>query len=134
MTSRNAVAAPQASPNRGMTISLWTLQILLGLFIAVGSGAPKLVGEATAVAMFDQIGVGDWFRYLVGLLEIAGGIGLLIPRLARFAALGLCCVMVGAIVASLFVLDAGLLTLTPVVLLVLFALIAWARWPRDGRR
>ncbi len=133
MSSRDAVVSPQAAPSRGITIALWTLQILLGLFIAVGSGAPKLFGEATAVAMFDQIGLGDWFRYLVGVLEIAGGIGLLIPRLARFAALGLCCVMVGAIVASLFVLNAGMLTLTPVILLVLFALIAWARWPRNTR-
>lgn len=133
MTSRTTLVSSQAAPSRGMNIALWTLQILLGLFIAIASGAPKLFGEATAVTMFDQIGLGDGFRYLVGLLEIAGGIGLLIPRLARFAALGLCCVMVGAIVASLFVLNAGLLTLTPVILLVLFALIAWARWPRDGR-
>ncbi len=133
MTSRDAAVSPQAAPSRGITIALWTLQILLGLFIAVGSGAPKLFGEATAVTMFDQIGLGDWFRYLVGVLEIAGGIGLLVPRLARFAALGLCCVMVGAIFASLFVLNAGMLTLTPVILLVLFALIAWARWPRNAR-
>ena len=29
---------------------------------------------------FNQIGAGQWFRYLVGALELAGAIGLLIPR------------------------------------------------------
>ena len=46
--------------------------------------------------MFHQMGADDWFRYLVGTLELAGGIDLLIPRLAGLAALGLTGVMVGA--------------------------------------
>jgi len=42
------------------------------------------------------MGADDWFRYMVGTLELAGGIDLLIPRLAGLAALGLTGVMVGA--------------------------------------
>ena len=50
-------------------------------------------------------GAGQWFRYLVGILELAGAIGLLIPRLAAPAALGLLGVMIGAFFTQLFVLD-----------------------------
>jgi DoxX-like family len=34
------------------------------------------------VKMFRQIGFGDWFRYAAGVVEIAGGVSVLIPRLA----------------------------------------------------
>ena len=50
------------------------------------------------VELFDKVGLGQWFRYLTGLLEVAGGIGLLIPRYAFYAALLLVIVMIGAII------------------------------------
>jgi uncharacterized membrane protein YphA (DoxX/SURF4 family) len=57
--------------------------------VFVFAAAPKLVGQHTAMAMFSQIGAGQWLRYLVGTAELAGAIGLLIPRLAGLAAAGL---------------------------------------------
>jgi uncharacterized membrane protein YphA (DoxX/SURF4 family) len=86
-------------------IALWVLQVLLGVFMAVASGLPKLFGEATAVAMFDQIGAGDWLRYFVGVVEVAGGIGLLVPGLAGLAAAGLFLLMIGATVTTFATLD-----------------------------
>ena len=106
---------------------LRVVEILLGLFIAIASGLPKLFGEATAVEMFDDIGWGDWFRYLVGALEIAGGIGLILPKTTRIAAIGLCALMAGAFMFSVTVLDAGATAITPLILLALFASIAWSR-------
>jgi len=100
-TSTTTVAS-RRSPAR---IALWVLQVLLGVFMAVASGLPKLFGEATAVAMFDQIGAGDWLRYLVGVLEVAGGIGLLVPGLAGLAAAGLFLLMIGATVTTFATLD-----------------------------
>lgn len=129
------VAATTASPvTRGRTshIALWVLQGLLAAFFLVAAAGPKLFGEATAVEMFDEIGAGQWFRYLVGGLELAGAVGLVIPRLARFAALGLAAVMVGAVLTSLFILDAGWLTITPAILLVLLGIVAWGRRPATG--
>jgi uncharacterized membrane protein YphA (DoxX/SURF4 family) len=73
--------------------------------MAVASGLPKLFGEATAVAMFDQIGAGDWLRYFVGVVEVAGGIGLLVPGLAGLAAAGLFLLMIGATVTTFATLD-----------------------------
>jgi putative oxidoreductase len=90
---------------------------------------PKLLGEQLAVEMFAQMGPGQWFRSLVGTLELAGAIGLLIPRLAGLAALGLAGLMVGATLTQLFVLDAPAMAITPLVLIVVFGLIAWARRP-----
>ena len=76
------------------------------------------------VWMFDEIGSGQWLRYLVGALEVAGGIGVLVPRLSVLAAAGLALLMVGATVTNLTVLDAP--PWSPLVLLVLAALVLWA--------
>lgn len=111
---------------RGATIALWTLQVLLALMFIVGSGAPKLFGEAYAVQIFEDLGTGQWLRVVVGLLEIAGGIGLLVPRLAGLAAACLVALMVGATVAQLFFLSEGY-WYTPVILGVLLGVVAWVR-------
>jgi uncharacterized membrane protein YphA (DoxX/SURF4 family) len=79
------------------------------------------------VELFDKVGHGQWFRYFTGLLEVAGGIGLLIPRYAFYAAGLLGVVMVGAIIAHVTVL--GTSPAAPVVLLVLSGTIAWLRKP-----
>ncbi|MEU0963287.1 DoxX family protein [Micromonospora aurantiaca] len=112
---------------RGLHRTLWALQIVLGVFLIVASAGPKLFGETNAVQAFEDMGAAAWFRYLVGLLELAGGIGLLVPRLAGLAAVGLALLMVGAAVTQAFILHGGALVLTPVVLFALFVFIAWGR-------
>lgn len=124
------MTAPATTPTRRRV--LWAVQILVGVFFVVASAAPKLVGESYAVWMFTEIGAGDWFRYLVGALELAGGIGLLVPRLAGAAALGLAALMVGATYTQVTVFDAPATTVTPIVLGAVCAVIAWLR--RDGIR
>ena len=111
---------------KARVITLWILSGLLVLFF-LGSGGAKLAGAAAMVEMFDKIGRGQWFRYFTGLLEVAGGIGLLIPRYAFYAAGLLAVVMVGAIIAHLTVL--GTSPAVPVVLLVLSGIIVWLRKP-----
>lgn len=112
------------SRSRPVTIGLWVLQALLA-FQFVGAGVLKLIGDPAMVEMFATIGVGQWFRYLVGALELAGAIGLLVPRLAGLAALGLALVMVGATLTNIFILNVSpALTLG---LLLVAGLIAWAR-------
>jgi putative oxidoreductase len=68
-------------------------------------------------------------RYLVGVLELAGAIGLLMSRLAGLAALGLVAPMVGAVVTQVFVLDSAVMATTPAILGVVMGLVAWGRWP-----
>jgi putative oxidoreductase len=73
------------------------------------------------------MGAATWFRYFIGLVELAGGIGLLVPRLAALAAIGLALLMVGATITQAFILDGGPLVFTPIILFGLFVVIAWCR-------
>ena len=123
ITTTNALPA---SSGKVRLITLWTLSGLVALAF-LGAGGAKLAGAAAMVELFDKVGRGQWFRYFTGLLEVAGGIGLLIPRYAFYAADLLAVVMVGAIIAHVTVL--GTSPAAPVVLLVLSGTIAWLRKP-----
>ncbi|HEY2225233.1 DoxX family protein [Actinomycetospora sp.] len=127
-TAATSTVTGSAAPSRprAVTAGLWTLQVLLALMYIAGSGLPKLVGEAYAVQIFDELLGGTPMRLVVGLLEVAGGIGLLVPRLAGLAAACLAALMVGATVAQLFFLDLGY-WYTPVIFGVLLAVVAWVR-------
>jgi uncharacterized membrane protein len=57
------------------------------------------------------------------VLEVAGAVGLLIPLLSSLAALRLAAVMVGAAMTNQFLLEES----PPLALLVVAAVIAWAR-------
>jgi len=115
-----------ADSGKVRTIALWILSGLVAMAF-FGAGGAKLAGAAAMVELFDKVGRGQWFRYFTGLLEVAGGIGLLIPRYAFYAASLLAVVMVGAIIAHLTIL--GTSPAVPVVLLVLSGTIAWLRKP-----
>ncbi|RMI29958.1 DoxX family protein [Nocardia stercoris] len=124
----STVATPAAArPGRTRNRVLWTLQILLGLFFVIASGLPKLLGEDTAVKVFHEIGFGDWFRYFTGIVEVSGGIGLMVPRLSGLAAYGLAIVMVCAAATQAFVLNAPGMSIFPLVLAVVFAWIGTQR-------
>jgi uncharacterized membrane protein YphA (DoxX/SURF4 family) len=83
---------------------LTVLRVLLAIQFA-GGGLMKLGGAESMVTLFADIGAGQWFRYVVGVLEIAGGVGLLIPLVAGMAAVGLAALMTGALVTRAVVLD-----------------------------
>jgi uncharacterized membrane protein YphA (DoxX/SURF4 family) len=82
MMTTNALPA---TSRKGRLITIWTLSGLVALAL-IGAGGGKLAGVPVMVEMFDKVGLGQWFRYFTGLLEVAGGIGLLIPRYAFYAA------------------------------------------------
>ena len=116
-----------ANRRRAPGIALWALQALLVLVFAM-AGFAKAGGDPTMVEMFSTIGIGQWFRYLVGALELAGAIGVLIPRLSGLAALGLVGLMAGATLTNVLVL--GTSPLLPIALMLVSALVARSRWPR----
>jgi uncharacterized membrane protein YphA (DoxX/SURF4 family) len=106
-----------------VNIVLWIVQIALAAYI-VYSGYTLF--SSSNIPKFDEIGVGQWLRFVTGVLEIAGGIGLLIPLLCGLAALGLTLVMIGAVITELFLVANGGPVL-PLILLVLFAAVAFLR-------
>ena len=109
---------------RWATIVLRVLQIAAaGLFLF--AGAAKLTGNPMMVQLFAAIGVGQWFRYVTGAVEVIGAILLLVPSLALFGALALAVTMVGAIVTHLVVIGGN--PALPIVLLGVTGTIARAR-------
>ncbi|QKW39773.1 DoxX family protein [Actinomadura sp. NAK00032] len=126
MSAQTVQPRTAAADRRTVRKVLWVPQILLAVFLLVASGLPKLVGQADAVETFDLIGWGQWFRYVTGVIEVAGGIGLLIPRLAGLAATGLIGLMAGAITTQLLVIEPAW-ALMPAAFAVVFAAIAWNR-------
>lgn len=104
--------------------ALWALRVLLAAYFAY-SGI-SLFGD-DFVGKFDRIGSGQWLRYVTGVLEVAGALGLLVPRLCGLAALGLVGVMAGAVVTELVVLGDPAGAVLPAILLGLAAVVAWCR-------
>jgi putative oxidoreductase len=81
MNTTTVTARPTARDGGRANTLLWAAQIVLAAVFAIAA-VPKLTGAHIAVTMFGQIGAGQWLRYLVGIAELAGAAGLLIPRRA----------------------------------------------------
>jgi len=129
-TANATAAARPAARRRSTNIALWVLQVLVAIsFVFASSG--KLGGDPRAVESFNEMG-GDWFRYLIGALELAGGIALLIPLLSGLAGLAFVGLMVGATIVQATVFDGEMLA-APLVTLVFVAIIAWARRDRTAQ-
>ena len=100
-------------------VAMWALQILTAAAFLM-AGFAKLSGQAMMVETFDKVGIGQWFRYVTGTVEVVSAILLLIPRLTPVGAALLVGTMAGAVVTHL-----GLIGGSPVPALVLgcFAVI-----------
>ena len=113
-----------ARPSGGVARpALWIARGLLALMF-LQAGVRKWLGDDGMTATFEELGAGQWLRYVTGTIEIVGAFGLLLPFSVAFAALGLFGVMVGAILTELVIVEDGNPT-TPVVLLVLVSVVAW---------
>lgn len=70
----------------------------------VGAGSAKLAGVDMMVTTFDQIGLGQGFRYVTGVVEIVGAALLWLPHRQVIGAAVLGGTMVGAVLAHLLIL------------------------------
>ena len=119
-----------------MNVVLWILQVLLALLFLFAGGS-KLVMSAEALsqpATPNQVMLPVAFLRFIGVCELLGGLGLLLPGLLKtkqfltpVAALGLSIIMIGAVILTVIggLIPVALLNLV-IVLLLLF--IAYARW------
>lgn len=126
MTSRFATGRPYAARPIAVAVDVftWTAQVLLAAYFVYS--AALLFGDGL-VAKFTEIGVGQWLRYVTGVLELAGAVGLVVPFLSGLAALGLAGVMAGAVGTELFLLSNGD-ALLPALLGAFTLVVAVARW------
>ncbi len=115
------------------SILLWSLTGLLAAMFLM-SGSSKLANSATQNgfpswdAQFEDWGLPAWSRILVGLAEVAGAIGILVPALRFYAASGLTLLMVGGVGTHIANAQWAIAPV-PLVLAVLVATLAWFRRP-----
>jgi putative oxidoreductase len=105
-------------------IGAWVLQgIVATAFFA--AGAAKLAGVPFMVQIFAQIGIGQWFRIVTGVVEIIGAFALVYPGLASIGGLWLGGTMIGAVATHLLILHSS--PLPAVILSTLNAVIVYLR-------
>ena len=123
-TLRAANEAESLHPTRIPNAVVWTLQALAAVLFLL-AGTSKLAGIPAQVQLFGVIGIGQWFRYVTGTIEVVGAVLLFVPSLARFAALALAATMVGAIITHLFIVGGN--PAMAIVLLAATTTIAWVK-------
>ena len=111
----------------------WTRLLELGLsVIFIVAGTVKLAGIPFMVSLFGQLGLGQWLRYVTGLVELSGGLALVSGRQQYLAALALAVIMVGATDASIVVFDRS--PIPPFLTLLALLAVAWLRRPSNTSR
>jgi putative oxidoreductase len=110
----------EASPNG----ALWVVQVL-GAILFFLTGFAKLSGDEQMIQTFAAIGIGQWLRYVTGLIEFASAILLLIPALSRIGALLVVPIMIGAIVTHVVIIGGS--PALPIGLLIIASIVVWGR-------
>lgn len=126
-------AGSGASPRRGLNIALWVVQVLLALLF-VWAGGMKLV--LPLEKLVGPVALPGWFLRFIGVVELLGGLGLILPGLLRirtyltpWAAAGLVILMIGAVGISLSAGgQAAAMAVIPAVTGLLAAFVAYGRW------
>jgi uncharacterized membrane protein YphA (DoxX/SURF4 family) len=123
----------QSKHNRSVTkttVALWTVQAALALLFLFAGGM-KLIMPIEALAK--QSPLPGLFLRFIGVCEVAGALGLILPRLLRIrqgltplAAAGLVIIMIGATVVTLASGQVGP-AFMPAVVGLLSALVAYGR-------
>jgi putative oxidoreductase len=101
----------------------WTFRGSVALAFVM-FGMEKLTGTSW-VKLFADIGLGQWFRYFTGAVQVTGAALLLIPRTARVGAGFLACTMLGAMFVHVFVLGTGMFAIIPAILLSFAVAAGW---------
>ena len=114
-----------------MNIALWIVQALLaGLFLFAGGAKLVLPIEE----MTKEIAMPGWFLRFIGVADVLGGLGLVLPWITRIrpgltslAAAGLVIIMIGATVVTMMTGEI-VMALFPLVTGILCVFVAYGRW------
>ncbi len=81
----------------------WTVQVLLAV-VMISAGLAKLTSVDSMVRMFQEIGLGQWLRVLVGALEVVAGVLMFSNVYSAIGATIILMTMAGAILTHLFII------------------------------
>ena len=114
-----------------MTYALWIVQVLLAALFMFAGGMKLVLPLDKLEGPFPM--AGGFIRF-IGVAEVLGGLGLILPGLLRIrtgltplAAAGLLIIMIGATAIGLMGGDVTM-ALIPLVVLLLTAFVAYGRW------
>jgi hypothetical protein len=121
-----------------MNRALWIIQGLLALLFLFAGGTKLVLPVAEMTKQMPMLS-GSFLRF-VGVCEVLGGLGLILPgilriqqRLTPVAAVCLVIIMIGATVVTLMT-NGGATALMPFVTGLLLVFIAYGRWHPVPRR
>lgn len=123
-----------------MNIALWIIQVLLALLFLF-AGAMKLIMPIEEMTKQMPVAIPGLFLRFIGVCEVLGGLGLILPGLLRIktwltplAAVSLVILMIGAMAFSIMI---GVTAAIPALVTgILAAFVAYGRWrltPQTGR-
>jgi putative oxidoreductase len=111
----------------------WILRLgVAAVFLSVG--ADKFAADSMWVKLFNQIGLGPWFRYLTGILQVTGAVLVLVPRTFLIGIGILACTMAGAVIVWIVRFGAPDNAIIPGVILVALVSIGFHGARIDNRR
>jgi uncharacterized membrane protein YphA (DoxX/SURF4 family) len=122
--SGNLAVTRGAATGRPLNILLWCVQAFLAL-VFVNAAWAKLMGTPETVALFTAVGMGQWFRYVTGILELTGAVLIVVPKTRRIGAALIATIMLGALTAHLFIFHVP--PTAPGVLFLLSGFVVWGR-------
>jgi uncharacterized membrane protein YphA (DoxX/SURF4 family) len=116
-----------------MNIALWIIQALLALLFLFAGGT-KLIMPIEEMTKQMPVPLSGVFLRFIGVCEVLGGFGLVLPWLLRIrpgltplAAVGLVIIMIGATAITLMTGDVTM-ALMPFVVGILCVFVAYGRW------
>lgn len=140
----NREVGAEAPPRRSaLSIVLWVVQVLLALLFLFAGGMKLVLPLEQLAGPPGSVVLPGAFVRFIGVVELLGGLGLVLPGLLRIrpgltplAAAGLVIVMIGAVVITVLGGQAAM-DWIPALTGLLAAFVAYGRWrlvPHRSRR
>ena len=110
-------------------VFLWLIAVFLA-YVFIRQGWAKFFSDSGWARAFRVWHYPDWFRIAVGIVEVCGGVLVLVPRLARIGALMIAVIMIGGMATHVYWGHPQQVT-SEVLPLVLATITAIGRWRRS---
>ena len=105
LRGKNMIETPTSERKFANSGRDWALRgVIFIVFLFFGAGKFKSDANTPWVVLYNQIGFGQWFRYVTAVFEIVGAFLVLIPQTVIAGLLLLACTMTGAMLVDLVVL------------------------------